>query len=99
MVSVRELSYLHHREFKMQGGQIGHHTSDITYNNACQQIDEWVQEEFSDLEIVRSVLRIIKPGNFKDTLMNKDDVTVAELKGFLQSHLRERNELFQELMC
>lgn len=34
-------------------------------------------------------------------LMNKDHMTVAELKGFLQSHLGDRNstELFQELMC
>lgn len=34
-------------------------------------------------------------------LINKDDLTVTELKGFLQVHLREKNstELFQELMC
>lgn len=33
--------------------------------------------------------------------MNKDDMTVVELKGFLQSHLGDRSstELFQELMC
>lgn len=34
-------------------------------------------------------------------LISKDDLTVTELKGFLQAHLREKNstELFQELMC
>lgn len=101
MVSIRELSYLHRREFKIQGGQIGDSTSDITYSNVCRQIDEGIQEGFSDSEIVRSVLRIMKPGNFKDMLINKDDVTVEELKGFLQSHFREKDstELFQELMC
>lgn len=40
-------------------------------------------KDFSDSEIVRAVLRIIKPGNFKDMLMNKDDVSVEELKGFI----------------
>lgn len=101
VVSIRELSYLHRREFKIQGGQIGDNTSDITYSNVCRQIDEGIQEGFGDSEIVRSVLRIIKPGNFKDMLINQEDVTVEELKGFLQSHLREKEstELFQELMC
>lgn len=48
------------------------------------------------MEIVRGVLR-----TFKDMLINKDDLSVLELKGFLQAHLRERNstELLQELMC
>lgn len=34
-------------------------------------------------------------------LVNKEDLTVTELKSFLQSHLREKTstELFQELMC
>lgn len=34
-------------------------------------------------------------------LMNKEEITVAELKVFLQVHLSEKNttELFQELMC
>ncbi|KAK2832195.1 hypothetical protein Q7C36_015657 [Tachysurus vachellii] len=53
------------------------------------------------LRIVRGVLKIIRPGIFKEMLINKDDMEVAELKGFLQTHLREKNstELFQELMC
>ena len=101
MVSLKELSYLHRREFKVQGGQIGDHSSDISYTSVCRQMDEGLKENFGDPEIVRGVLRIIKPGNFKDMLMNKEDMTVAELKGFLQSHLGEKSstELFQELMC
>lgn len=101
MVSLRELFYLHRREFKIQGGQIGDQGSDINYNNICRQIDEGLKEQFSGAEIVRAVLRVIKPGNFKDMLMNKDDLTVEELKAFLHSHLGEQSnmELFQELMC
>ena len=101
LVSLRDLSYLHRREFKILGGQIGDHGSDITYNNICKQIEEGAREDFSEAEIVRSVLRIVKPRNFKDMLMNKEDMTVAELKMFLQSHLGEKNstELLQELMC
>ncbi|KAG7515608.1 hypothetical protein JOB18_012272 [Solea senegalensis] len=101
MISLRELSYLQRREFKVQGGQVGDHSSDISYSNVCKQIEEGIKEGFPDTEIVRSVLRIIKPGTFKDMLINKDDLTVTELKGFLQAHLREKNstELFQELMC
>lgn len=93
--------YIQSREFKIHGGQIGDHSSDITFNNVCRQIDSGLKENFSNADVVRGVLRIIKPGIFKDMLMNKDDMTVAELKGFLQSHLGDRNstELFQELMC
>ncbi|CAI5669488.1 unnamed protein product [Oreochromis niloticus] len=101
MISLRDLSYLLRREFRVQGGQVGDHSSDISYNNICKQMDEGIREGFPDAEIVRGVLRIIKPGTFKDMLINKDDLTVLELKGFLQAHLREKNstELFQELMC
>lgn len=101
VVSLRDLSYLHRREFKIQGGQIGDQGSDISYNNICRQIDEGFNEQFSSAEIVRAVLRVIKPGNFKDMLMNKDELTVEELKDFLHSHLGEQNntELFKELMC
>lgn len=101
MISLRDLSYLQRREFKVQGGQVGDNSSDISYNNICKQMDEGIREGFPDTEIVRGVLRIIKPGTFKDMLINKDDLTVLELKGFLQAHLREKNstELFQELMC
>lgn len=96
MVSLRELSYLSRREFRVQGGQIGDQSSDIGYNNVCRQIDDGIKEGFSDSEIVRGVLKIIRPGIFKEMLINKDDMAVAELKGFLQTHLRENNstELF-----
>ncbi|XP_028290530.1 uncharacterized protein LOC114454337 [Gouania willdenowi] len=101
MVSLRDLSYLPRREFKVQGGQVGDQSSDISYSNVCKQIDDGIKEGFSESEIVRGVLKIIRPGIFKEMLINKDDITVTELKGFLQSHLREKNstELFQELMC
>ena len=101
LVSLRDLSYLHRREFKIQGGQIGDPGSDISYNSVCRQIEEGLKEQFSDAEVVRAVLRVIKPGNFKDMLMVKDDLSVDELKGFLHSHLGEQSntELFQELMC
>lgn len=101
VVSLKDLPYIRRRESKVQGGQIGDHSSDISYNNVCRQIEEGVKDNFTESEIVRGVLRIIKPGDFKDMLVNKEDMTVAELKGFLQSHLGERNstELFQELIC
>ena len=101
MVSLKDLPYLHRREFKVQGGQIGDHSSDISYNSVCRQMEEGLKDNFGDVEVVRGVLRIIKPGDFKDMLVNKEDMTVAELKGFLQSHLGEKSstELFQELMC
>lgn len=100
-ISLRDLSYLQRREFKVQGGQVGDHSSDISYNNICKQMDEGIREGFPDAEIVRGVLRIMKPGTFKEMLINKDDLTLLEMKGFLQAHLREKNstELFQELMC
>lgn len=101
MISLRDLTYLQRREFKVQEGQVGDHSSDISNNNVCKQIEEAIKEGFQDTEIVCGVLRIIKPGTFKDMLINKDDLTVMELKGFLQAHLREKNstELSQELMC
>ncbi|KAK0134695.1 hypothetical protein N1851_029711 [Merluccius polli] len=98
MTSLRELSYLPRREFKVQGGD---QSSDISYNNVCRQIDDGIREGFTDSEIVRGVLKIIRLGIFKEMLINKDDMTVTEFKGFLQTHLKEKNstELFQELMC
>ena len=67
----------------------------------CKQIDEGVREGFRDTEVVKGVLRTIKPGNFKDMFMTKEDVTVVELKEILKSHLGVKNstELFRELMC
>ncbi|XP_016521793.1 uncharacterized protein LOC107834634 [Poecilia formosa] len=100
-VPIRELSFLPRREFKIQGGQIGDDSSDISYSNMSRQIDKGIQNNFADSDIVQAMLKIIKPGNFKDMLINKGDMKVTELKGFLQSHLRKKNsaELFQELIC
>lgn len=101
LLSLRELSYLHHRELKIQGGQIGDQGSDLSYNSVCRQMEDGLKEQFSDAEVIRAVLKVIKPGTFKDMLMNKDELTVYELKAFLHSHLGEQSntELFQELMC
>ncbi len=81
LISLRDLSYLQRREFKVQGGQVGDHSSDISYNNICRQIDEGIREGFPDTEIVRGVVRIIKPGTFKDMRVDKDNLTVIELRG------------------
>jgi hypothetical protein len=50
-------------------------------------------------EIVRVVVRVIKPGTFMDISTNKEGLTVAELKSFFRSHLRDKSstEFFQEL--
>lgn len=71
-VSLKDLPYIQRCEFKVQGGQIGDHSSDISYNSVCRQIDEGVKDNFTDSEIVRGVLKIMKPGDFKD---NKEDMT------------------------
>lgn len=100
MIALRDLPLLHRKEFKIHGGQIGDSTSDISYNNISKQIDEGLKDNHTMGEITRAVLRIIKPGNFKEMLESKEDMTVGELKSFLQSHLGEKSstELFQELM-
>lgn len=100
-VFLQDLAYFQRKEFRIHGGQIGDTTSDITYNSICKQIEEGLAEKHSQGEIIRGVLRVIRPGNFRDMLINKDDLTVVELKSFLQSHLGERSgtELFQDLMC
>lgn len=82
-IPLRDLSRLH-REFKIQGGQISDQNSDKSHNSICKQIDEG----FSEAEVVRGVLKVIRAGHFKDMLMHKDDLTITELKCFLQSHLR-----------
>lgn len=73
----------------------------ITENVVSLQIDNGVKENLSEAELVRGILRVIKPGNFKEMIMNKEDMTVEELKRFLQSHLGDKSStaLFQELMC
>ena len=100
MVSLRDLSFLQRREFKVHGGQVGDSTSDISYHGLCKQIDEGLMARYTESEIIQGVLRIIKPGHFKDMLINKDDLTLSELRSFVRSHLSEKSgsELFQELM-
>lgn len=97
----RELTYSSRREFKVHGGQIGDSTSEISFNSLCRQIDEGLQEHFSESEIIRGVLKITKPGHFREMLMKKEDLTVQELRGLLQSHLGDKSstELFLNLMC
>lgn len=100
-ISRRELPFLSRREFKVHGGQIGDSTSEISFNSLCRQIEEGLHEQFSESEIIRGVLKITKPGHFKEMLMEKENLTVRELKGLLQSHLGDKSstELFQSLMC
>ena len=87
------------REYRIHGGQISDFDSDLSYNNLCKQIDEGLAEGFTETEIIRTVFKLIKHGTFKDMLVTKDSLTVAELKRFLRAHLRDKSstELFQEL--
>lgn len=100
MIALKDLPFLQKKEFKIHGGQIGDNASEITYSNISKQIDQGLREMHTEDEIMRAVFRIIKPGNFKDMLSSKDDITITELKSFLQSHLGEKSstELFQELI-
>ncbi|CAI5694366.1 unnamed protein product [Oreochromis niloticus] len=100
MVSLRDLPFLQRREFKVHGGQVGDIASDISYHGLCKQIEEGLKVKHTEGEIIQGVLRIIKPGQFKDMLISKDDLTLIELKSLLRSHLSEMSgsELFQELL-
>ena len=100
-VTLKDLSYLPRREFKVFGGQIGDNSSEISYNSLAKQLNEGIKEGFAEAEIVRGVLRIVKSGTFRDMLMLKDELSLPELQGFLRSHLGEKatTEMFQELMC
>ncbi|XP_026015691.1 uncharacterized protein LOC113016780 [Astatotilapia calliptera] len=100
MVSLRDLPFLQRREFKVHGGQVGDIASDISYHGLCKQIEEGLKVKHTEGEIIQGVLRIIKPGQFKDMLISKDDLTLIELKSLLRSHLSEKSgsELFQELL-
>lgn len=100
MIALKDLPLLQRKEYKIHGGQIGDNTSEISYSNISKQIDQGLKEKHTEDEITRAVFRIIKPGNFKDMLASKDEMTIVELKSFLQSHLGEKSstELFQELM-
>lgn len=87
------------REFKIHDGQISDSDSDLSFNNLCKQIDERVAEGFTEADIIQTVLKIIKSVTFKDMLITKDSLTVAELTCFLRAHLRDKSstELFLEL--
>lgn len=41
MIALNDLPFLQKREFKIHGGQIGDHTSDITYNSISKQMDQF----------------------------------------------------------
>ncbi|CAL9699110.1 unnamed protein product [Knipowitschia caucasica] len=101
MIAMKDLPLLSRKEFKIHGGTINDTTSELSYNSICRQIEEGLKENHTQNEVIRGVLRAIKPGNFRDMLTIKDDLTVSELKSFLQSHLGEKSstELFQDLMC
>lgn len=100
LIALKDLPLLQRKEFKIQGGQIGDHASDITYSSISKQIDRGLKDRHTEGEIVQAVLRIIKPGIFKDMLASKDEMSITELKSFLQSHLGEKSstELFQGLI-
>lgn len=100
LVKLTEVAaLLPRREFRIHGGQISDSDSDVSYNSLSKQIDEGLSEGFTEAEVIRTVLRIIKPGTFKEMLITKDSLTVAELKRFLRAHLKDKSstELFQEL--
>ncbi|XP_054598006.2 uncharacterized protein [Nothobranchius furzeri] len=94
------MAMFHRKEFKIHGGQIGDSVTDISYNNISKQIDEGLKEQYTQSEVIRAVLRIIKPGHFKDVLISKDEMSINELKSFLRLHMGEKGttELFQELI-
>lgn len=75
MIALKDLPLLQRKEFKIHGGQIGDNASDISYSNISKQIDLGLKEKHTEGEITRAVFRIIKPGNFKDMLSSKDEMT------------------------
>lgn len=92
-------AFLPRREYKIHGGQVSDSDSDLSFSNLCKQIDEGLAEGFTENEVIRTVLKVIKPGTFKDMLITKESLTVNELKRFLRAHLRDKSstELFQDL--
>ena len=83
MIALKDLPLLQRKEFKMYGGKIGDSASEISYSNISKQMDEGLKEKHTESEVIRAVFRIIKPGNFKDMLASKEEVTITELKSFL----------------
>ena len=57
----------------------------------CKQIDEGLKEGFSESEVIRTVIKVTKPGNFREMLTNKDDLTVDGVETVPQiSHQGEK---------
>ncbi len=81
------------REFKLHGGQISDVGSEMSYSSLCKQIDEGLQEGITESEIIHTVVKITKPGTFREMLANKGDLTVDELKRFLHAHIRGKNSV------
>lgn len=77
--SLIDLKDLALKEFKIHGVQTGDSTADISYSNICKHIAEGLKEKHTKGEIIRVVLHTIKPGNFKDMLISKNQMTVTEL--------------------
>ena len=65
--SLRDLSLLQRREFKIHGGKVGAYASDISYSSLCKQIEEGLMSNHTESEIIQGIFCIIKPGQFKDT--------------------------------
>lgn len=74
------------RDVKMDGGLISDSGSDVSYNSIRKQTDEGLKETFIEPEIIRTVLKLTKPGMFKD---NKPEA--AEFKSFPRSHIRDKS--------
>lgn len=89
-------TFITRTEFRLHRGQIFDSGSDISYNSLSNQIEEGLQEGFSETEIFSTILKLTKPGTSREILSNKEDLTVDGLKRFLQSHIRDKNitELF-----
>lgn len=87
LVKLKDVAaFLPRREYKIHGCQISDSESDLSFNNVCKQIDEGLTEGFTEAEIIRTVLKIIRPSKFKDMLITKDSLTVDELKHFLRPY-------------
>lgn len=63
-------SLLPRREFKLHGGQISDTGFDVSFGSLCKQIDEGLKKGFTESEVIRGVLKITKPGNFRERLTN-----------------------------
>lgn len=72
MIALKDLPLLQCSRFNIHGEQIGDTASDKSYDSICKQVDEGLTERHTENDIIRGVLRIIKLGNFRDMLINKE---------------------------